>query len=225
MRGGFGFAAALAVAVLAAQPAVADAPAFNWTSFYLGVSGGGGIGTTKHTNAANGATSGSDSGMNGGILGGTYGFNWLIAPSWLVGIEGDFSWALLQDRFPHPGNDFCDGSGCITDLHWLGTDRLRFGYRTDDDWLFYATGGVAYGDVRAHILGCCTDETRTRFGYTAGGGVETSIAPQLSLKLEYLFVDLGNEVNYHGSVGGDGEKVLVRANVFRVGINYELGGP
>ena len=227
MRGFFAGVAALAISISSVNPAVAQPapaePAFNWSGFYLGVAGGGGFGSTKHTNATNGATSGNDTGLNGGIVGGTYGFNWQLDPNWLVGVEGDVSWSPLEDRFAPSG--FC-GGGCVTNLHWLGTDRLRAGFITDDEWLFYATGGIAYGDVRATIQPpgiCCTDETHMRLGYAVGGGAETPIAPQLSLKLEYLFVDLGNKVNYHiTGIGGDPEKVSVRANIFRVGINYEI---
>jgi len=229
MRGITTFAAAVLAAVFMGTPAAAQMdqpPAFNWTGFYLGASGGGGIGSTRHTNASNGATSGTSNNLDGGIVGATYGFNWLVAPNWLLGVEGDISWAPISDRFTDHGSGFCDhGAFCVTKLHWLGTDRLRAGYRTDDDWLFYATGGVAYGDVRALLIDdCCTDETHMRTGYTLGGGVETPIAPRVSLKLEYLFVDLGSAVNYH-TTGGTGEKVSVRENLFRVGLNWAFGAP
>jgi len=225
MRYGFFLALALAVAFATPERARAQpgpSPEFNWTGFYLGVSGGGGFGSTRHTNAGNGINSGTNSDLTGGIVGGTYGFNWLLDPAWLIGVEGDISWSPFEDKFvDHNGSGFCEGAAkCVTNLHWLGTDRLRLGYRTGDDWLFFATGGVAYGDVKATITdGCCGVGTVSRVGYTAGGGVETSIAPRVSLKLEYLFVDLGNKINYPG------EKVSVRANVLRMGLNYQLGAP
>lgn len=231
MRRAFVALTTLAVVIATANPAGAQpasgAPAFKWTGLYFGVAGGGGFGTTKHTNASNGATSGNDSGLQGGIVGGTYGFNWQIDPSWVVGLEGDISWSPILDKF-RSGNGFCGiaPGGCVTDLHWLGTDRLRAGFLTGDDWLFYATGGVAYGDIKAGIPrgGCCTEETHTRVGYTVGGGVETSIAPAMSLKLEYLFVDFGRKKNYLNIVPvvPVPELVSARVNVLRVGINYEI---
>jgi len=229
MRGLFLAVAALAVGIGVTQPAwaqPASEPSFNWTGIYLGVAGGGGFGSTKHTNAGNGAHSGNNTGLNGGIVGGTYGYNWQIDSSWVVGFEGDISWSPISDKFQDAG--FCitpPAGGCQTNLHWLGTDRLRVGYLTGDDWLFYATGGVAYGDIRAGIPfgSCCTNETHMRVGYGIGGGVETPIAPALSLKLEYLFVDFGRETNYHlTGLGGTAELVSARVNVLRVGLNYEI---
>ena len=227
MRALLSAVSAAAIAVSATQPAGAQPssgePAFNWTSLYLGIAGGGGLGSTKHTNEAGGGNSGNSSGLNGGIVGGTYGYNWQIDPSWLLGFEGDISWSPIFDKFNNSG--FCGTPpvGCVTKLEWLGTDRLRVGFLTGDDWLFYVTGGVAYGDVKAGIPGdgCCTEETHTRVGYAAGAGVETPIAPALSLKLEYLFVDLGHETNYR-QIAGAAESVSAHVNVLRVGLDYEI---
>ena len=231
MRALFMAVAAVAIAGGATQPAGAQPtsgePAFNWTSLYLGVAGGGGFGSTKHTNATTGFNSGNDTGLNGGIVGGTYGYNWQFDPSWVVGFEGDISWSPIFDK-SHGGGGFCGTPpvGCVTNLQWLGTDRLRAGYLTGDDWLFYATGGVAFGDIKAGIPGggCCTEETHTRVGYTFGGGVETPIAPNISLKLEYLYVDFGRKRNYTdiATVAPEAELVSAHVNVLRVGLNYEI---
>lgn len=225
----FGFAGpAVAADMPAKAPAykAAAAPAWNWAGFYLGIAGGGGWGSTRHTNEFNNATSGTDHNLRGGIVGGTYGYNWQWG-SVVAGLEGDISWSGIRDSFTDiPG--FCGPAPCVTDLKWLGTDRARFGFAWDR-FLAYVTGGFAYGSVRAtccNIPGVITDETRTRTGYAVGGGIEAMLAPNWSAKLEYLYVDLGEKTNYHAPVIPAGEKVLVTSNIVRLGINYHFAvGP
>jgi outer membrane immunogenic protein len=36
-------------------------------------------------------------------------------------------------------------------------------------------------------------DTQTRFGYAAGGGVEYAFTDNFTLKVEYLYVNLGNQ--------------------------------
>lgn len=221
----FGFASpAVAADMPAKAPAyrapAAIAPAWNWTGFYLGVAGGGGWGSTRHTNELNNATSGTDHNLEGGIFGGTYGYNWQWG-SVVAGLEGDISWSGIRDSFRDSGG-FCGPAPCVTDLKWLGTDRIRFGFAWDR-FLAYATGGVAYGSVQATCCGipAITDETKWRTGYAVGGGVEAMLMPNWSAKLEYLYVDLGEETNYHTTQPA-GEKVLVKSNIVRLGINYHF---
>ena len=78
--------------------------------------------------------------------------------------------------------------------------------------MIYATGGLAIANVKfadaaafpvsnrqvplPSINAASSDDTRT--GWTAGGGVEWMFAPKWSLKVEGLYVDLGN-VNFISS--------------------------
>jgi outer membrane immunogenic protein len=203
-------------------PAVA--PVFSWTGFYLGIAGGGGWGSTRHTNAVNLATSGTV-GIHGGLFGGTFGYNWQTGPL-VLGLEGDISWSGIRSTFTDTGSGFCTSAfPCVTDLRWLGTGRGRIGYAFAQH-LLYATGGVAYGSVRATVLGtCCTDETRTRTGYAVGGGFETAFYQNWSVKLEYLYVNFGTRTNYTNVGGTVAENVFLDAHILRAGLNYRFGGP
>jgi outer membrane immunogenic protein len=200
--------------------------AYNWTGFYLGIEGGGGWGSTSHTNEVSGIGSGVDHHLDGGLFGGTYGYNWQLG-SWLLGLEGDISWSGIKDTYnSNNGTGFCSpaGANCVTNLRWFGTDRARIGF-TWDRFLVYGTGGFAYGSVNASITNpCCDSETHTRIGYAAGAGIEAMFAPNWSAKLEYLYVDLGNHRNYNliTTVPPDGESVLVRFNSVRAGIDYHF---
>ncbi len=162
-------------------------PIATWTGFYLGVNGGRGWGTTRHTDDF-GVTSGNFS-TNGGVAGGTYGFNWQVN-RFVIGFEGDFDWADIKGTFTSPL--LCSingGTTCFTTLRSLGTDRLRVGYDVNG-WLLYGTAGVGYGEVKSGqnpcgltAFGGFSCNTNWRTGWVAGGGVEKMFAPHWSAKL------------------------------------------
>lgn len=200
---------------------MAAAPVFNWTGFYLGVEGGGGWADTNHRNTLGGVGTGFTR-IHGGLAGGTYGYNWQPYGSNVVfGLEGDISWSGIRKAFPDAnGLGFCSPSPilCVTDLRWLGTDRVRLGV-AQGPLLIYGTAGVAYGDVTGTILNAGFDiGSKLHSGLTAGGGVEWAFAPNSSLKVEYLWADLGSKVTY-----GITETVsLKNLNIVRVGLNYRF---
>jgi outer membrane immunogenic protein len=206
----------------------APAPIFNWSGFYLGIEGGGGWADTRHTNALGAGDSGT-TGISGGLFGGTYGYN-AQAGSWVLGLEGDISWSGIEKNFNDTnGSNFCGetiGGHCVTNLHWLGTDRVRLGYAWDR-LLVYGTAGVAYGNVGGTIAvpGFLTGD-RTHSGFTFGGGVEWAFAPNWSAKAEYLRADLGNNVTY-GTIGTTpNERVSLKSlDIVRIGLNYRFGDP
>jgi outer membrane immunogenic protein len=217
------FAADLAAKpVYTKAPVVAPAAVYNWTGLYAGIEGGWGWGSTNHTDLTPTPFDRGPWNINGGFLGGTVGYNWQMN-QFVFGLEGDGSWADIHKDFHGVA---CNSGLCFTDIRSLGTIRARGGIAMNN-WLFYLTGGAAVADVRAGIYGCsptsCIGDT-TRWGWTGGGGVEWGFAPQWSAKLEYLYADLGNKVNY---LTGFNNTVSVTSNIIRGGINYHfnLGGP
>ena len=218
----------LAVAALTTSAVAADLPAkapvykapvavaYNWAGFYVGIEGGWGWGRTNHTDLTATPFDRGPWSIDGGILGGTVGYNWQMN-QFVFGLEGDGSWAHIHKDFP---GLFCATGLCFTDIRALGTARVRAGYAMNN-WLIYATGGAAVASVRAGIYGCavsCIGDT-TRWGWTAGGGLEWGFAPNWSAKIEYLFVDLGNKVNY--TTGFD-NTVSASTSIVRGGINFHF---
>lgn len=148
--------------------------------------------------------------VNGFIGGGQFGYNWQ-AGMWVFGLETDF-----QGTSERGSTNFCSAVGCpagsafltVSDsLRWLGTTRARVGILPMDRVLLYGTGGVAYGELNVSYttgingIGALTplSATSTRVGWTAGAGVEGALDAHWTLRLEYLYVDLGRFTNAAGS--------------------------
>ena len=187
------------------------APYYNWTGLYLGINGGYGWGTSNWTNTAGVST--GNFGVKGMVAGGTLGYNFQTgAIVW--GVEGDFDWSNIKGSTTVA----CPG-GCETKNSWLGTGRFRIGYAFDR-WLPYITGGGAAGDVKmTSVVG---SGSQTRFGWTAGAGIEWGFLSGWSAKVEYLYLDLGTANCAAGICGALPVNVKFQTNLVRAGINYRF---
>jgi outer membrane immunogenic protein len=221
---GTGFAAlSLLVTSFSAQAADIPRPVYkgvrsvvayyNWTGFYVGINGGYGFGTSNWDAPPLSIK------PKGGMVGGTLGYNYQIG-SLVWGLEGDFDWADVK------GSSDCGAFTCETKNDWLGTFRGRIGYAFDR-WMPYATGGAAYGRLKATT----TDPTlagasKNQLGWTAGAGVEYAFLGNWSAKLEYLYVDLGSfDCGVACAAGATTNNVSFTEHVIRAGINYKFSGP
>jgi outer membrane immunogenic protein len=182
-------------------------PAYSWTGFYIGVNGGGGFGRS--------AWDGTGSfNISGGLVGGTIGYNYQFGQI-VAGLEGDIDWADLEGTT----NTTCP-LGCKTSDDWLATARGRLGFAADR-FMPFITGGAAFGDIKA-APGGFGGATSTNAGWTIGGGLEFAIAPQWTVKAEYLYVDLG-KFNCGLSCGlMPTENVSFTTNLVRAGVNYKF---
>lgn len=237
MKRTFAAASVLAAAVSTAMAADLPVKAFappppGWTGPYGGIVGGFGVGHSDQTDpgavplpVASLLTFDGHYSLSGGFVGGTLGYNWQRG-AWVYGLEGDFSWADLSGSSGVCGNGAAPPHPCGTKLDALGTFRGRLGYATgaNNDWLFYATGGLAIGDVKGWDAFGPTFGNDWRAGWTVGAGVETRFAPNWTAKLEYLYVDLGNAQVFN-SLPGVPESVSLTANLVRAGVNYSFGAP
>jgi outer membrane immunogenic protein len=161
--------------------------------------------------------------INGFIAGGTIGGNLQLGGRWLVGI--DLSFSDISGSFgpgnlgqPNGGGWNCASGPCRTEVEWFGTLRGRVG-PTFGRTLVYATGGLAFGHLKAGIDNSLTFQTdHTNVGWTVGGGIEHMLHSNWSAKIEYLHVDLGWTSVSNGFFKADAEFDLVRA-----GLNYRFG--
>jgi outer membrane immunogenic protein len=189
-------------------------PGFSWTGFYAGINAGYGWAKSDWSSAI---TTGSTK-PKGVLAGLTLGYN-LQTGSWVWGLEGDIDYSGMKGS-DASGTGACAAPGCETKNTWFGTARGRLGYAGWDRWLPYITGGAAFGDVKM-TSAATTSETKTKFGYTLGAGVEYALMTNWSAKIEYLYADLGKSTCAAATCGVDTD-VTYKANLVRVGLNYRF---
>jgi len=193
-------------------------PPFSWTGFYIGANGGGAWGVSSDSNPLlPPVTTTGNFRMSGILAGGEIGFNWQYQ-AFVIGVESDIDWSNVKGS---TSNGLCTGVTCTTSDSWLGTTRGRIGFAVDH-WLFYGTGGVAYGDIKFTDLPAAVvvNGTATNVGWTAGGGVEYAFTRNWSAKAEYLYVNLGNAG--FACPGCGTSTVTFNENIVRGGVNYRF---
>ncbi len=193
---------------------------------------------------------GGSSNLSGVLGGGQAGYNWQFSPWLVLGIEADIQAADLhtnvlssgavQDAFGVHGFS----ANSTKSVDWYGTVRGRIGVTPfAPNLLIYGTGGFAYGQVN-HNIGFASnfsggfaglsstgvgqyDDTAT--GWAAGGGIEWAPLsfPAFSVKVEYLYVDLGNTTISAASWGGSpvfGATYTspTRFHTIRAGLNWHF---
>jgi outer membrane immunogenic protein len=139
--------------------------------------------------------------VNGFVGGAQAGYNWQLDRYWLIGFETD-----IQGSGERGSVTGCTVAACTagslfqsssTRLEWFGTARLRAGFLPVERVLLYATGGLAYGELRSdyssgiNAVGApvATGSSRSvRLGYAVGGGIEGAIDRHWTVKGEYLFL-------------------------------------
>jgi outer membrane immunogenic protein len=211
-------------------PNVAPAPPYNWNGFYIGANVGGGFGDLGYGNAitATGAASQSNSANVSGVVGGgQIGYNYLLSSNFLLGVEADVSGANISGSATSTNGAFEHSFN--TDV--FGTVRGRLGV-VWNNWLFYGSGGFAWGNeqvTRNQLTGTTglatagTSESVSNVGtgWTAGGGVEWGVAPNWTVRAEYLYVDLGSG-SYSFPLAGRTAQFDDAFNIVRAGVNYKF---
>jgi len=135
------------------------------------------------------------------------GYNWQFAPTWVVGLEGDWAWAKTGGSFnqpwvTNPGSIPVPGSFTTmgSTLDWVSSLRARLGYLVLPNLMAYGTVGGAWGKidyVASNSGGVIPYATSTAFsntqgGWVAGGGLEWMITNNWLLRGEYLYYNLNS---------------------------------
>jgi outer membrane immunogenic protein len=198
--------AAIALTMIAGAASAADLPrggasyyspaspaVYNWAGPYVGATLG-----YQWGSVTNSAT--RPSGIAGGLTGG---YQWQNQ-QFVFGGETDIQISGADDtkapfKFANP---------------WFGTLRGRAGYAMNNI-LFYATLGLAYGNVRADNL--ALSESKTTVGWTVGGGVEVGLTPNWTAKAEYLYADFNSR-----SYSVTGTSNALDFGMLRFGVNYHF---
>ncbi|HTP94059.1 MAG TPA: outer membrane beta-barrel protein [Xanthobacteraceae bacterium] len=119
----------------------------------------------------------------------------------MLGLEADLDWANIKgstvDNLTIGGIPL-GAVSAQTNIDWESTMRARVGY-ANNNWLICGTGGLALlgakttltpvsggGTCGSIIVGCSGSNRQA--GLALGGGVEYGFTPELSAKLEYLYI-------------------------------------
>ena len=239
---------ALALGLAIAAPALAqDASGLSWTGPYAGLNIGYGGGNFRYNYAglASGATTpshGSSTDSSNGVLGGLQaGYNYQLNNGFVLGLETDID---LSDISSQEAFNDVNGSGTPSSgqresrIEYLGTARGRIGRSIFGGRVLpYVTGGFAYGGVKPLIGSCDLCQATgaglnsTQLGWTVGGGTEVRLSKRLSMKVEYLYANLGNDNEpFPNAFTAPGLGALTNASlstktttsVIRVGLNYHF---
>ena len=262
-------AIATSTAVLAADlpskrvaPVAPVVPVFTWTGFYAGVNAGVNW-SNRNVNQGFVDTSGALTGAaleaiwpsapaasnnRTGFIGGIQvGYNYQIN-QFVIGAEADFMGAALNKTTNAsgttlnyvPGIDLREDYSTKIQQQWLGTVRARAGFAIDRVFV-YATGGLAYGDVKISLSNTETgagvldatwagQKTQTKAGYTFGAGAEYAITNNWIIRGEYLYYNLGNvsvnsvvvSATYDTTTFQGRSKTTIDGNIVRAAISYKF---
>ena len=223
----------LAADILSAPKMTAFPLVYNWSGFYLG----GHIGYAWARSDGqlfdqNGMSIGSESVSPRGLIGGAQiGFNYAVTPSWVLGLEADFTGARLNTTTL---NSIVTGQHEYR-LSDFGTVRGRVGYAWDR-LMVYGTGGYAWaheeivrtqiiGQVNSAIPGTIESDSGLLSGWTAGIGAEWGVSPGWTVRAEYLHLGLGTRP-FTFTAAAQQVDASAQIDLVRFGVNYifNLGG-
>ena len=157
-----------------------------------------------------GLTNGGFDGFAGGITGG---YNHVF-DQFLLGVEADIALSEADGTA-----SYFTSEGVNVDLDWLSTIRGRIGF-IHEDLLIFATGGLAMGGLEANVFGSSPSNLdKTAVGYAVGGGAEWAISDRMTVKAEYLYIDLAGE---DLSATFIFDRVGLETSLVRLGVNWQF---
>lgn len=242
MRHLFALTAAAAVATGAAVTSAASAE--DWNGFYVGVHVGTAISNDKWSgqdaytyDGGEGydegtgwydigevtvsqpfAINSNSAALTGGI---DLGYDYRIS-NIVIGFASDVS--ILNGGTSRGFEGAAEDGFVRSNNSFLSTIRGRVGF-VWGDVLLYGTGGGAFSNLRHHWSDgdglTATFDLNT--GWTAGGGIEWMVSPNISLNTRALFVDFGSS-SAAPVDGGQEAAVHVSSSqvIWTIGLNYHL---
>jgi outer membrane immunogenic protein len=219
------------------RPAVAMphtvAPAFSWTGFYVGGGGGYGAWQDPHVKIAEPPALDSfntPAGGRGGFLSAIVGYDYQFANGIVAGVYTDYDFArikgIVNDDDPVTFTPYTEKQA------WFAGSRL--GYLVMPATLAFAAGGYTEAHFSAGqtmrgvaIFGPVPDSQlpgKTFTGWYVGGGLETEICRNWSLRGEYRYAGY-NKQNLQGP--NDRDVIMLRPAVqtVRLDLIYKFSTP
>lgn len=172
-------------ATFAADPAAdydGGSQAYEWSGLYAGASAG--YAWQKGRLYSAGTSTSVD--FDGARLSVFGGYNFELAPSFIMGIEGEIG---------HDWSDYTTAAGG-GELGTFGSVRARLGFAANRA-LFYVAGGYAFAEGKETVGGVTASATPD--GWTLGAGVDFAMTEKMFLRAEYRHNDLKTGLNAFGS--------------------------
>ena len=217
-----------------ATKAAAYAAPYNWNGFYVGANVGWGWGahdSDAFTDAGAFVSSVSTT-RDGFIGGGQIGYNYMITPNILLGLEVDLSAADIKAS--STSTTATGTSSTDSKDNWFSTARGRVGYAFNN-WLVYGTGGFAWthdsstrtvlASTVPALVGQSSTSSGTLNGWTVGAGVEYGFTQHWIGRLEYLHMDFGSYTDHFVYVPATGNRTnneKLRTDIVRVALSYKF---
>jgi len=166
--------------------------AVDWSGLYLGLHGG--YGWTRQDTGL-----GSDLKVDGWLAGGHVGLQRQF-DRWVIGVEASFTGGTMEGSTTVDTGviGLANIKASVNDILLL-TGRLGYAWQ---DRLFYVKGGYASADfdLRVDTIGGSYSSGSRLHGWTAGVGFERKLTHNVSIGLEYNYIDLGAKTfNFGGS--------------------------
>jgi len=225
---------------------------YDWSGSYLGAHVGYALGGSNWSATQGGSVTPSlsgtlgfsngynfSSGTGSYLLGFQAGYDYRAASHWLVGVAIDISFPSFLGGNRTISSPSIGTANYLDTVEFSGSLRGRVGYApnlgTSSNWLFYATGGLAFSYdqfTRIQLAGFPAGGTAVpgttenafltpRVGGVVGAGVEVALAAHWTAQFEYLFTDYGTRsVTFPaGAQRFDSDLTL---SELRAGLNYRF---
>jgi opacity protein-like surface antigen len=231
-----------------AHAQASEAVRYDWSGFYIGAHLGGGLQLSDVSDPFGPSIYGDTVRTPGPLAGGQAGYNWQFGQT-LLGIEGELGWAdFFGTNTCLAYSGLYISANCEDDANALATLAARLGgiVGADGGTLLYGKVGGAWsnGNLEATTnAGAGTPTTSSgdsRFGWMLGAGAERMLSRRWSVKAEYDYLNFGSSglATPQGffqpvpsgnpadmvQTASTGTKVSEDAHLFKIGVNYRLGG-
>lgn len=223
----------------------------NWSGFYVGAHAGYGWADWSSSVAhpcpkclpqqhqADAFAGSGDLGGDGWLGGFQVGAARQIGP-WVLGVEADVSWPDMSGSHTFR-MDYDTDWAVQSSIELMGTGRVKIGYSLGRVQV-YGTGGVAWAivdsdmqtvSITGPVVMSELSSSTSHVGWTVGAGMEWAMTDRLSVKADYLYIDIGEEdhdpkglayagtpqqFNHHELMSED-----LKIHTVRVGVNVKLG--
>lgn len=192
-----------------------------WAGWYMGAQLGGAYGRDNihDRNRLDGSTDYKDhfniDGATAGVFGG---YNYRLG-QWVFGAELDAELADISGDNP----DWPFGDNTNAKIAAQGSLRARLGYVLTRDNFVYATGGLAFAQIKTEYFDGASVDRYSQWcnGWTIGGGFEHAFGSNWVGRIEYRYTEFNHVTDWTRTTDSNYDEINeINTQVIRIGIAY-----